>query len=363
MSLGCSDPTVWPPSRFTRLVELTTPASSLLTPGFIGTRLLLPPAIFLFALPTFNPKLARNLSDEVSLQTKRYSPELHAQFSEFRSNILDSTEQTRSYFRSSKDSLGKHLGQGVQVLEDKSGLQLAQAWKNRSVPHSAEPVVVARGSSRDVTVPIYGEHAERQVIPGTNTVVSHTAPNTQPTEVLSVPVYKQVGGPESVQEKVDAAAARGLDVLERKGGEAADVVKGRAAEAKHLAEEKLRDAKESAIHAEHVAERKAREAVDATKRGASDAKHYAQDKVQEGKEAAIAAEKAAERKIEEGKAAASRAGRKVEDKAQEVKEEVKDRATSPYKVQDNRLKVDEVPVTDDLKTVEVRPATGYKKLV
>ena len=143
------------------------------------------------------------------------------------------------------------------MLEDKSGLQLAQAWKNRSVPHSAEPVVVSRASTRDVTVPIFGEHAERQVIPGTNTVVSHTAPNSQPTEVLSVPVYKQVGGPVSVQERADAAAARGL--------------------------EKLAQGKQAAIDAGHLAERKAVDAAEATKRGAAEAKQYAQDKAQQAR--------------------------------------------------------------------------------
>ncbi|KAL7411651.1 apolipo protein O-domain-containing protein [Mrakia frigida] len=274
----------------------------------ITTRLLLPPTIFLLALPTFLPKLASNLSTELSTQTSHYAPELHKTLSESREALLDKTEDTRDFFAESRISLGKHLGAGVQKLEETTGLQLAQAWRNqasssssssRSEQQPPQVVVVSQEAGREVTVPLYDQHSSKQVIPGTNTVVSHTTPNSQPTEVLSVPVYKQVGGPLSTKEKVDAMAAKGLDVLERKGKEVLGEAEQRAAEAKAAAMEKLREGKE---------------------------------KVE---------------KVEE----------RVEERVKEVKENMR-------KPEVQELKVDEVVVDKEGKKVEeVKLVSGYKKLV
>lgn len=283
-----------------------------LAPGFLPTRVLLPPTIFLVALPTFLPQLAHNLSTEVSSQTLHYAPDLHHTVSEYRSSLLDKTEDTRAWLSSTKASLGKHLGQGVQLVEDKSGLQLAQAWKNQAsraagVEQTA-PVVVSREASREVTVPLYNQHRATQTIPGTNTVVSHTEPNSRPAEVLSVPVYKQVGGPSSTKERVDGAAARGLDVLEQKGREVLSSAESRAAESKAKAEEKLR----------------------------------------QGKSLVREAEQAVERKVE-----------RAEEKVKETVQQVKKNAT-----EDQRVKVDEVVVDREGKKVEeVKLESGYKKLV
>jgi len=204
----------------------------------------------------------------------------------------------------------------VQAIENTSGLQLSQAWRNQASSSSRgveQPQVVVREVGREVTVPLYDQHSSKQVIPGTNTVVGNTSPNSKPTEVLSVPVYKQVGGSStSTKEKVDEVAAKGLTALERKGKEVLGSVEERAAVAKAAGLEKLR----------------------------------------EGKALVKDAEEAVEKKVE-----------RVEEKVREGVREVKENAKKP-ETESKELKVDEVVVNKDGKKVEeVKLVSGYKKLV
>lgn len=276
-----SPPSLLSSPRFTDKVNSLIPEDEALNPGALWVvvatlsgsifarnrnillRLALPPAIFFTALPTFLPKLSENLSNEISGQTLRIAPELHAQVAELRKSVRDSTASVRETYGSSVATVKTHVLSGVESIEDKTGLQLRQAFREAQkqsspasavsqatkevVDPSAGQIAIGSTPSRQVTVPLYGQHAERQVIPGTNAQVASTAADSRPTEVLAVPVHTQVGGSSrTVQERADSLAAEGLAKLEREAERALGKVEEKAGEAKAMAERKAAEVKEAA---------------------------------------------------------------------------------------------------------------------
>jgi hypothetical protein len=264
-----------------------------LSPGNIALRALLPSSLFLISLNQFQPKLASNLSSEISTLTLHNLPQVHHSASLALSQLRYSRDKTLDTFAHGRRVLEKNVHSAVGVVENTTGLKLANVWstaKREMTPKegsagsglvkraqdalaraegssgaSSEPVVVvSKTPVADAIVPLFDQHSEAQTLPGTNATISHTAPNALPSTTLAVPVYRQTSPstPSGVQERVAEAAAGGLTVLENKMAEFADQARGLEKEG----EKKAGELKERAGEALQRGEAKVKEVVGEVKR-------------------------------------------------------------------------------------------------
>lgn len=317
---------------FLRLLSTTTMPSS----GTFLLRMIAPPAFFLISLPYFLPKLASNLSREVSATTAVRAPEFHAQAAQLRHTLDDTFEHAEDWLADTRKSVAGTVGSTVSFVERKTGLQLYQAFESsfsrrpevghhgHEQPSSTEPahdrVVISAKPVDHATVPLFTQtQTTASVLPGTPIPAPGTTIDARPVQTLDVPIYRRVSGPPSTTERLDAAASTGLDTIEAKlasgvqAAKASDVgqAAGHAAdEAKEAVGAGLsglkRKAEEALQGADHNAARAVGKTAEAIERGERKLGETVEAGKRKAGEAVDVAKREANSAAEQAKAEASR---------------------------------------------------------
>ncbi|CED82727.1 Apolipoprotein O [Phaffia rhodozyma] len=334
--------------RVANKVKATIPEDEPLTPGIawvgvstlagsiiarnrnILVRALLPPTLLVASLPVFLPKLSENLSSEISRYTLKTSPELHREVSQARAKLFGLTEQSREAWISGKQKLTDSVTQGVDFVDSKTGLQFSQTLRNNS---SASSSPIGEERSQIYQPPVYTV-SKTPVRDAVVAIPSNSAPLTQVSDVLDVPVYQVVTTttPNSItttssnfastpvapahlstQEQVDSAAASTLAYLEEKAKEGLASLQKQEAKAETAARQ---TAHEGHVQA-NALRAKAQEIVRDARSNAEEGVQTAQAKVGEGIEVARA-------KAEEGKASLEQLKKEAVEALADVSEKTKE---------------------------------------